>query len=489
MTQPQGPEPVPLLPDMPPTPRDFSGPSVSELLPFTSKKINIFKSGLLIPAAATALTCTLLYFMREYKSMYTVIGTYILFITFYASYIYSGLRKPVLIYLVPCAVVYFEFVTPIFHILAILFREILPGGDVAAESGFVSHFISNFFGAGMLEELVKAVPALIGLFIALAAAKGKTGSYGLLNLLKVTSPLEGMLTGLSAGAAFIFIETLFQYVPDAYNGVDGFAGGFALLIPRVLQGFTGHMGWAAISGYFIGMAARYPRSMVKLLAVGWLVPATLHGFWNSAAFLGLWGNWVSAAFSLFLFIGCFLKAKQLEAMRDGHAFIPSDSILAGTAPIPVATGTLPEAHATQWGGLAHVFNVVSGTAAPALMAAVAGPVTSPAPAAAVSAAPVLSATPRFTVAVGAARFGIIAGQTIDFAVLFPEAGLPAGALAEVTVNPHDATMLGLKNMTNAAWTATTQEGISAGVSPGKNVKLVANGKIMVGTVEILIQSL
>eukprot|EP01037_Dinobryon_pediforme_P014605 gene14605-14729_t len=486
---PQAPDPVPVmppvLPEMPPTPRDFAGPSVSELLPFTSKKINIVKSGLLVPAAATALTCTLLYFMREYKSMYTVIGTYILFITFYASYVYSGLRKPVLIYLVPCAVVYFEFATPIFHILAILFREILPGGEVPEDSGFVSHFISNFFGAGMLEELVKAVPALIGLFMGFSAAKSKIRSFDILSFLKVTSPIEGMLTGMAAGAAFIFIETLFQYVPDAYNGVNGFAGGFALLIPRVLQGFTGHMGWAAISGYFIGMAARYPRSMVKLLAVGWLVPAVLHGFWNSAAYLGIWGNWVSAALSLFLFIGCILKAKQLEAMRDGHTFIPSDSILAGTAPVPVAAGTLPEEHATQWGGLAHVFSVISHSVAPAAVtvAATPLPINSPmaspiaapvAAATAVPAAPVQLAVPRFTVAVGAARFGILAGQTIDFAVLFPDAGLPLGSLAEVTVNPHDAAMLGLKNMTNAAWTATTPDGASASVSPGKNVKLVAS---------------
>ena len=304
--------------------------------------------------------------------------------------------------------------------------------------------------------------------------------------------------GLAAGASFIFIETLFQYVPQAYNGADGYAGGFALLIPRMLQGFTGHMGWAAISGYFIGMAARYPRSMVKLLAVGWLVPAVLHGFWNSASQIGTWASWVSTALSLFLFIGCFLKAKQLEAMRDGHVFVPSDSILAGTAPLPVAASTIPEAHATNWGGLAHVIGAFAQRAASTAATTAAASSSqedakvtltsaSPANSPIVPAASEHMPTPRFTLASGAARFGIIAGQTIDLSILFPGTGLPPGSLAEVTVNPHDATMMGLKNMTNGAWTANTPEGSTVSVSPGKNVKLVANGKITVATVDILVQ--
>lgn len=490
----------PILPELPPTPRDFASPSLSELLPFTSKKINILKSGMLVPATVTALTCTLLFFTSKYTSMYTVIGTYILFITFYACYAYSGLRTNILIYIFPCAIVYFEFVTPIFRVLAILFREILPGGNVPEDSSFTIQFISMFFGAGLLEELVKGVPALIGLFVALTMAKGRSGAFGLLRWIKVTSPLDGMLMGLAAGASFIFIETLFQYVPNAYNGTDGYAGGFALLIPRMLQGFTGHMGWAAISGYFIGMAARYPRSIAKLLAVGWLVPAVLHGFWNSASLLGTWATWVSTALSLFLFIGCFLKAKQLEAMRDGHVFVASDSILAGTAPLPVAASTIPEAHATNWGGLAYVFGAfaqraasTAATASSAASVSVAASNVAPeslSPAKSIN-APVAAAVPveipRFTLASGAARFGILAGQTIDLSILFPGTGMPAGSLAEVTVNPLDQTMMGLKNMTGSAWSASTPEGTTVSVSPGKNIKLVANGKITVAAVDILVQ--
>ena len=117
-----------------------------------------------------------------------------------------------------------------------------------------------FFGAGLMEELMKAVPALIGLAIALRvpgnAANPQTSRY--LDWLRVSSPLEGLMIGLAAGAGFIFVETLFQYVPNTVNTVtktsgagSGFANGFALLLPRVLQGVIGHMAWAGISGYFM----------------------------------------------------------------------------------------------------------------------------------------------------------------------------------------------------------------------------------------------
>ena len=105
----------------------------------------------------------------------------------------------------------------------------------------------------------------------------------------------------------------------------------------------------------------------------------------------------------------------------------------------------------------------------------------PAPAAAAGA-------PKFSLANGAARFGIVAGQTIDLAALFPGVGLPPGTLAEVTVNPQDPSAMGLKNMTAAPWSATTSAGTVASISPGRNVRLVADATIRIGAVEIIVQA-
>lgn len=325
------------MPEMPPTPRDFYSPSVSELIPFTSKKINILKSGILVPAAITAAVCTLMWSVTQFTMTMNIMGGYLLFVMFYATYVYSGVQTPIYVYLIPCALVYVQLETSIFSFYALVFREILPGGDLGKNAGFVSTFVKMFFGAGLCEETLKATPALIGLWIGRRALAGKPVQLPGLCWYKVTSPIEGMMIGLAAGTMFIFLETLFEYVPRVMRqggGLEGVANGFWLLFPRTLQGITGHMGWAAISGYFIGMAARYPRSTWKLVLIGLLVPSLLHAFWNSSSAFGAFGQWTSSALSLMFFVACMLKAKQLEAMQNGRAFVPSQSILAGT---PVLT--------------------------------------------------------------------------------------------------------------------------------------------------------
>jgi RsiW-degrading membrane proteinase PrsW (M82 family) len=493
-TSPQPPLGTPAMPPMP----NIGGPTESEIIPFRSTKINMVKSGILIPLGVTAAVCIVLFSLKNFYQIMYVFSGYLLFCIFYASYVYSGIRKSIFIYLIPFAILYVELTAqPILRGFIYVFRTILPGGD-PANPNFVNTYISMFFGAGLMEELMKAVPALIGLAIALRtpsnAANAPTSRY--LDWLRVSSPLEGLMIGLAAGAGFIFVETLFQYVPNTVAAVtktagagSGFANGFALLLPRVLQGVIGHMAWAGISGYFIGLVARYPSSLIKLLAIGWLVPSALHALWNSSSYLGGVGQWISGAITLFIFVGCILKAKQLEAVRQGPAFIPTDSIIVGGAPLPMAAGTLAENHATAWGGLSQVFAAFFH---PKVATATPGTYPMGAPAAAVpvapQAAPQAAPGPRFTLSNGAQRYGIVAGQTIDLAMLFPGRGLAAGTLAEVTVNPKDPQAVGLKNMTSGAWAVTLDTGATTSVAGGRSVKLVAKEKIKIGEVIIDVQS-
>lgn len=483
------------VPPAPPTP-DVGGPSKSEIIPFRSTKINMVKSGILIPVGVTAAVCIILFSLTDFYHIMYVFAGYLLFCIFYACYVYSGIQKPIFIFLIPVAIIYFELQSSILSAFIYVFRTILPG-TTPASANFLNTFISMFFGAGLMEELMKAIPALLGLIIAMRmaghAANAPTSRYS--DWLRVSSPLDGLMFGLAAGAGFIFVETLFQYVPNMVNTVakehgvgSGFANGFALLLPRVLQGVIGHMAWAGISGYFIGLVARYPKSMIKLLAIGWVVPASLHALWNSSSFLGGMGEWISGALSMIMFVGCFLKAKQLETVRMGRAFIPTDLIIVGGAPLPVAAGTLPEQHATAWGGLSQIFAVFfhpKAATAPAGAFPMGAPAAAPAaPQAAPQAAPV----PRYILSNGAERYGIVPGQTIDLGMLFPGRGLSPGTLAEVTVHPQDTTAIGLKNMTSGEWAVTLDTGAATSVAAGRNVKLVSNEKIKIGAVTIDVQA-
>ena len=492
--------PQPLgAPAMPPTPRDL-GPSESEIIPFRSKKINILKSGILIPLGVTAATCIILFSISKFTEIFSVIATYLLFCIFYAAYAYSGIRKSFFVYLIPFVIIYIELTTPILSFFITVFRHILPGADTQSKE-LIPNLVSYFFGAGLMEELMKAVPGLIGLFIALRMTGGAPNAPrgGVMDWLKVTTPLDGLMFGLAAGAGFIFVETLYQYVPNTVATVTksagagaGYANGFALLIPRVLQGVIGHMAWAGISGYFIGLAARYPRSMIKLLAIGWLTAAILHTFWDALPVaMGTFAYWIDGVLTLFIFVGCLLKAKQLETVTQGAAFIPTDSIIVGGAPLPVAAGTLPEQHATAWGGLSQIigafFHPKVATATPGAYPVSTPPVPPPTAPAAPQAAPAAPPTPRFILANGAERYGIVPGQTIDLAMLFPNRGLSPGTLAEVTVHPQDQAV-GLKNMTSGVWAVTLDTGAATTVAAGRSVKLVANEKIKIGDVTIDVQS-
>lgn len=482
------------VPPLPPTPGDL-GPTESEVIPFRSTKISIRKSEILIPLGVTAAVSIVLFSISAFREMMLVVGAYTLFCLFYAVYAYSRIRKSFFIYLVPALVTFIVLTTPIFGYIAIVFRDILPGAVDLHSTDLTRNLITFFFGAGLLEEFVKALPGLAGLYIGLHMTKGavNTNPSSIAKWFGVATPLEGLMIGVASGAGFIFAETLFEYVPNIIGAVAkhhgigaGVANGFALLIPRLLQGSIGHMAWAGISGYFIGLAARYPRSMIKLLMIGWLTAAVLHTMWDALPpTFGAPAEWMDGVVTLFIFVGCLLKAKQLEMVRQGAAFVPTDSILVGGAPLPVAAGTLPEQHATAWGGLSQVLSVFSHAKA---AAAVPGAFAAGAPAPATpQSAPSAPPAPKFTLGNGAERYGIVPGQTIDLAMLFPNRGLPSGSLADVTVHPQDQA-IGLKNMSASTWAVTLDTGATTAVANGRNVKLVANEKIKIGDVTIDVQA-
>jgi len=58
-----------------------------------------------------------------------------------------------------------------------------------------------------------------------------------------------------------------------------------------------------------------------------------------------------------------------------------------------------------------------------------------------------------------------------------------GIVAEVSYNPKDPTVLGLKNCSHSTWLATLPNGEQKQIDPGRSIKLAVRTKIKFGAVE------
>ena len=88
------------------------------------------------------------------------------------------------------------------------------------------------------------------------------------------------------------------------------------------------------------------------------------------------------------------------------------------------------------------------------------------------------------------------GKTVSLAdgVKFSAADIPGlqasagnNTVAEVGRNPNDPNVLGLKNLSRTAWTATVTNQNRVQVAPGRNVRIAAGTKISFGSVDAEIQ--
>lgn len=463
------------LPPAPPS-RD-ADLRLSEVIPFRSSKIRIWGSRALLPVIVVA-GATVALFGFSFKTyadirLYmNVVAAVILLLTFLVLYIYAGERKNILWYAFPAFVTALQLeylIGPYIHV----FREILPGNTDA--KGFGPAFVGMFFGAGLMEEMLKGVPILFGLAVALLIRAYPSASNLVTRGLAVQGPLDGLLMGAAAGAAFIMIETMTMYVPSTIGKVQdaslGHLMGFVLMIPRVMKSVVGHMGYAGIFGYFIGLAATHPRSAWKLVLFGLLVSSVLHAFWNSAGELSRdYGPYVSAALIGFTFFACLLKARQLEASRVG-GYIDGRSILAlspEVAPAPVVPGGIvPPAPS----GVAGAF-----TGAATALERTIGVTAHTTPVAAAPAAPV----PESGVAIGTPdlRYALVPGLPIDLSALFGGVGAPPGYQGAILAGADGS--LALVNTGPAAWSVVRPDGSRTTVPSGAYLEVRPGTSLLVG---------
>ncbi len=390
----------------------------------------------------------------------------------------------------------------------------LAGGEPDSSAPFIQLFIQHFLGTGFFEEIVKALP----IFALVIAGNYMTPEMKL--KFGVEEPLDGILIGAASGGGFAVMETLLQYVPQdlvnawttialRFQGISGrqniqaalaamnfdqlraliqlgsnilgTAPGIKSLIIRSIDESFGHMAYAGYFGYFIGLSVIKPEQRWKILMIGLVSASIPHALWDTV--LSMDTVPLEAAIALLSYAvlaAAVLKAREISPNRSllqpsvifggSRAYAPALAGAAAAAYAPAVATAPPVAYtpaAASGPGPARIGLTTDATPPP------------PPPPPAVG--PVGSNGNRLRV--GAKFLVIVPGlRLLEHQVPGLLAQSPGGAVAEVTRNPNDPSVLGLTNLSNSAWEVISN-GTRRQVGPGQTIKLAPGAKIDFGSTD------
>lgn len=282
--------------------------TATQLFPILSTGKDLRQKAFLWPAVLTVIFVILMFAsIGEPEAFNLVLGTYLAGAAYYYIYQLCGKKKPWW-YLV--GIIFFTMillVTPVLDLFILVFRVILPG-NLDEQGGFISLFIGMFFGAGLMEELLKAIP----IFIAYGVGKNLKTPWR--ERLGVWEPLDGILLGSASAVGFTLLETLGQYVPNMVSSADETMG-LQLLIPRILGSVAGHMAYSGYFGYFIGLSVLKSQQRWLILFVGYMTASLLHALWNSVGYYHTLILAVVGVVSYAFLAAAILKARLLSPNR------------------------------------------------------------------------------------------------------------------------------------------------------------------------------
>ncbi len=208
------------------------------------------------------------------------------------------------------------------------------------------------------------------------------------------------------------------------------------------------MAYAGYFGYFIGLSVIKPEQRWKILMIG-LVSASLpHALWDTVVSMNTVPLEAAIALLSYAVLGAaVLKAREISPNRS----LLQPSVIFG-----------------------------SPTPAPAYAA----PVVSSPPMAKVGlAAPGPGGSKGNRLRVGGKFLVIVPGlRLLEHQVPGLMAQSPGGAVAEVTRNPSDPSVLGLTNLSSSAWEAVSN-GSRRQIAPGQTIKLAPGAKIDFGSTD------
>jgi len=293
--------------------------SLTQLFPIFSTGRYLTHKAYLLPGGITvAFVVSLFLSVGNSVRFNQLLAAYLAGAAYYFIYQLCGKRKPWWLLVGTAATTVLILLSPILDGFVYVFRDLLPGSLPENNStvGFPILLIKMFFGAGLMEELLKALPVL-ALYLL-----GRRLRSPWREQLGVWEPLDGILLGSAAAVGFTLMETLGQYVPEIYKANLTAGEGAAqlaslqLLIPRVLGSVAGHMAYSGYLGYFIGLSVLRSRRRWRILGVGYLTASALHALWNVTGALSPVLLAVVGVLSYAFLAAAILKARELSPTRS-----------------------------------------------------------------------------------------------------------------------------------------------------------------------------
>ncbi len=293
--------------------------TISQLFPILSTGRDLSRKAYLIPGIVTVSFVVLMFVSVGQPEFFNMLlSAYMAGIAYYLVYQLCGKQKPWWLLVAAGLTTVLLLLSPVLTLFLWLFRGLLPG-DIPADSsaGFLPTLVQMFFGAGLMEELLKAIPILLAYWLGTRLRSPYREQIG------VWEPLDGILLGTASAVGFTLLETLGQYVPGIMNDVTLQAGvdyrellGLQLLIPRILGSISGHMAYSGYLGYFIGLSILKPAKRWQILTVGYLTAASLHALWNTMGLVNLLVLAIVGIVSYAFLTAAILKARLLSPTRS-----------------------------------------------------------------------------------------------------------------------------------------------------------------------------
>jgi RsiW-degrading membrane proteinase PrsW (M82 family) len=192
-------------------------------------------------------------------------------------------------------------------------------------AGMSSSFMHYVFGVGVPEELAKALPVFLFVFLARQVH---------------FSPRTYVYIGAVSGLVFGAVEAA-RY-SDVYAALSTFDSNSLMNeVWRIAADPVMHACWAGICCYFIGLASTHRSKQVPLIALGLGIAALLHGAYDTTA-----SGWLGVAVfavSLFVFVGYVLSAERIA--HDYLAAVvesgPIEQASTGTRGVPTGAVSYP----------------------------------------------------------------------------------------------------------------------------------------------------
>ncbi len=228
--------------------------TLTQLFPIFSTGRDLTRKAFLIPGIITVIFVVLMFATvgpekSNFIAFSLLLAIYLAGGAFYFVYQLCGKHKPWWLLFASAITTALILKSPIFYLVEVFFNDILPGGGSMCGKpgyGLPLGLVQCLFGAGLPEELLKALPVLGAYLIGRLIHSPWRENIG------VWEPLDGILLGAASSVGFTLVETLLLYVPRIIetSGSNGLLVGLQLLIPRILGGSGRTHGIQRLSGLF-----------------------------------------------------------------------------------------------------------------------------------------------------------------------------------------------------------------------------------------------